>query len=135
MGQFMITLYYVTRGTKSITHGLTNYLRCRNKLWLSHRRNINASVVETKSVSDACTMLAPHLIIDESVLNQTKCSLVVMTTTSLLTSDHLFQHCKLLFRCCWLLLEKDVKYDHIASDAVGPKMSSKGPIFLHDLIF
>ena len=88
--------YYITRGTKSITHGLTNYLRCKNKLWLVHKRNITASVVETKSVSKACTMLAPHLIIDESILNQTKCLLVVMTTTSLLTNEHLFPYCKLL---------------------------------------
>ena len=77
--------YYVTRGTKSITHGITNYLGCTNKLLLAHRRNIKASVVETKSVSDACTMPTPYLILDESVVNQTKCWLVAMIIASLLT--------------------------------------------------
>jgi hypothetical protein len=77
--------YYLTGGTKSIAHRLTNYLRCRNKPLFAHKHNVKASVVETKLIWDVRTMLAPHLIIDESVVNQTKCSLVVMTTASILT--------------------------------------------------
>ena len=85
MGEFTITVYYVTRDTNSITHGLTSYVRCRNQLLLAHRPIIQVSAVESKSIWDTCTTPTTHLIIDESIVNQTKCSLVVVTTAYLLT--------------------------------------------------
>ena len=69
-----------------MTHGLTTtYLKYWNKLLFAHRLNIKDSSVETKTILDACTIPTPYLIIDESVVNQTKCSHVVVTTAPPLT--------------------------------------------------
>ena len=71
MGEFTITVYYVTSDTNSIIHGLTSYVRCRNKLLLAHRPIIQVSAVESKSIGDTCRMPTTHLFIDESIVNQT----------------------------------------------------------------
>ena len=101
MGKYTITMYYVTRDTKSITHGLTSYLRWRNKPLLYHRLNIKASAVETMSIWDMYTMPTPYLIIGESVVNQTKCLLVIVTTVYLLTTWTAFPA---LSTVIWMLL-------------------------------
>ena len=75
----------VTSNTNSITHGLTSYVRCKNKLLLVHRPIIQVSAVESRSIWDTCTTLTTHLIIDESIVNQTKCSLVIVTTAYVVT--------------------------------------------------
>ena len=67
-----------------MTHRLTDYLRCRNKLLLAHRPNIKEGTVETKSIWDTCTMTAPYLIINEFMEKYIKPFVARMTTASLL---------------------------------------------------
>ena len=92
-GKFTITVYYVTSDTNSITHGLTSYLRCRNKLLLAHRPIIQVSAVESKSIWDTCTTPTSHLIIDESTVNQTKSSLPIWLQHINWPYEQLFPHC------------------------------------------
>ena len=65
---FTITLFYVTRDQNSVTNGCTNYLRCRNKLLLTHRPNTQVRIVGTKSNSRAYTTSTTRVVIERSIM-------------------------------------------------------------------
>ena len=65
---FTITLFYVTRVQNSVTNRYTNYLRCRNKLLLTHRPHTEVRIVDTKSNSRAYTMSTTRVVIERTMM-------------------------------------------------------------------
>ena len=84
-GKYLITVYYVTNDTKSITCSVTSNLKHGNNFLLVHRPNTKANVVENKLICDSCTMPTPYPIFDECVVKQTKSTVGTVTTAPLLT--------------------------------------------------